>query len=249
MLDDITMTNFGPESDGSGSGATQYSMNHLVDTFSGVKANESNVDKIIDKLVNWTPSDLFGDFSLKQSSLLPDDVNPNAYVLGSTEVPERSVPTTESIGKKDLDSNDNVDYDLGDNVNDWLKFIDYWRQEYNKQSQKNAQTAMDFEADWVQKAWDKQDENYKHYYKNLMDSLSEAGINPLLAIQNISSPTMPTYTTPSGFNASTGNYNYNSLFGSLLSSSTALKGQNKTQLSNIINDIIRLLPMLMMFFA
>lgn len=235
MLDDMTPVAFTPEDDGSGSGATQYSMNGLVDTLSGYKAGTNSVEDTLDFLVNWKPNKFI---TSPTSAAMSSDV----------EIPERSVPDTTSgtkPGLKDIISDPLLDED----VNGWLKFIKTYLTQYNETAQQNAQAAMDFEAKEAQKLRDWQEQMSNSQYTRAFKELKELGVNPLLAIQYLQPASTPSGAMASGSVAQTPSYNYNSLFGSLLSSATALKGQNKAMASNFIQKIIQLIPMIVSLFA
>lgn len=235
MLDNVLPVSFTPEDDGSGSGATQYSMNGLVDTLSGFKAGTNSVEDTLDFLVNWKPNKFIS--------------SPSTEALSSeVDIPERSVPVT-SAGKSNLPDLNKKESLLDEDVNGWLKFIKTYLTQFNETAQQNAQAAMDFEAKEAQKLRDWQEQMSNTQYTRAFKELKELGVNPLLAIQYLQPASTPSGAMASGSVAQTPSYNYNSLFGSLLSSATALKGQNKAMASNFIQKIIQLIPMIISLFA
>lgn len=112
------------------------------------------------------------------------------------------------------------DFNLKDSEDLMNLFWNIWST-YNNETDKRAQEVNS-----------KLDDYFKNYYKYQIQGLKEAGINPLLAFQSISSPSIPSFDS-----GRVSTYNP----GSILGSYAQILGQNKQLGSNFLKILVSLL--------
>lgn len=134
----------------------------------------------------------------------------------------------------DTSNADNVD------TGKWLELIEEFLSKQYEFNQSSADKAMEFERQQIAEARKYNEDWLDNYYTRVVESMKKAGINPLLAMNQLGGVNIPSAGSASGVNASG---SYGSPTSILSSMVTALNG-NKQMVGNLLNGILKILGLL-----